>query len=72
LVEHVDNNLRRCAPTVRRARASGQFTTLADIAAISLAGNSKAARRSAQKGTLAGPRLTPLFSIAERSRQSAA
>jgi hypothetical protein len=35
---------------------------LVGIAAISLAGNSKAARRSAQKGILADPRLTLLFS----------
>jgi len=35
---------------------TGQSGTLAGIAAISLAGSSKAARRSAQKGILAGPR----------------
>jgi hypothetical protein len=51
---------------------AGQSGTLVGIAAISLAGNSKAARRSAQKGILAGPRLTPLFSTTERSHQSAA
>jgi hypothetical protein len=48
---------------------SGRFV---GVAAISLAGSSKTARRSAQRGILAGPRLTLLFSTTERSRQSAA
>ena len=58
-------------PSVSHAH-TGQFATLAGIAVISLAGNSKAARRSAQRGILAGPWLTPLFSTTERSHQSAA
>jgi hypothetical protein len=75
MVERVDNGARRRAPTVRRPRAYRsirQSGTLVGIAAISLAGNSKVARRSAQKEILAGPRLTLLFSTTERSRQSAA
>jgi hypothetical protein len=51
---------------------TGQSGTLVGIAAISLAGNSKAARRSAQEEILAGPRQALIFSTTERSRQSAA
>jgi hypothetical protein len=72
LVEHVDNNLKDAPRRSVGHAHTGQFATLAGIAAISLAGSSKAARRSAQTEILAAPRLTPLFSTAERSRQSAA
>jgi hypothetical protein len=51
---------------------TGQSGTLVGIAVISLAGNSKVARRSAQKEIFAGPRLALLFSTTERSCQSAA
>jgi hypothetical protein len=50
---------------------TGQFGTFVGIAAISSTGNSKAARRSAQKRIFAGSRLTLHFSTLERSRQSA-
>jgi hypothetical protein len=48
LVEHFDNNLRRRARRSVGHAHTGQFATLAGIAAISLAENSKAARQSAQ------------------------
>jgi hypothetical protein len=72
LVERVDNGPKDSGQVSIRHAHVGRSGALVGIAAISLAGNSKVARRSAQKEILAGPRLTPLFSIAERSRQSAA
>jgi hypothetical protein len=51
---------------------TGQSGTLVGIAAVSLAGESKAARRSAQMEILVGPRLALIFSTTERYRQSAA
>jgi hypothetical protein len=71
MVERVDNGLRRRAPGVNRPRAYRSIRPLVGIAVISLAGNSKVARRSARKEILAGPRLALLFSATERSRQTA-
>jgi hypothetical protein len=64
LVERVDNGPKDSGQVSIRHAHVGRSGALVGIAAISLAGNSKVARPSAQKEILAGPRLTPLFSIA--------
>ena len=72
MAECVDNGARTHAPTVHRPRAYRSIRQALGVAAISLAGNSNAARRSAQRGILAGPPLTLLLSTSERCHQSAA
>ena len=72
MVERVDNGPKRPAQVSIGHAHIGQSGTLVGIAAISLAGNSKVARRSAQNEILVGPRLALIFSTTEGSRQSAA
>jgi hypothetical protein len=72
MVERVDNDPEDARQVLIGHGHTGQSGTLVGIAAISLAGNSKVARRSAQNEILVGPRLALIFLTTKRSRQSAA